>query len=189
MQNTFQIRVATVDDAKGILDIYKGYVEETAVTFEHTTPTVEGIASTIVSTLKSYPFLVALHDDVIVGYSYANSFRKREGYAWSVECSIYVSPTERKTGVGRALYVALENALREMGVLNLYACIAFSEEPDEHLTDASIRFHERMGFSEVGRFSRCGCKFGKWYGIVWMGKSIGEHVDNQPAPSLFCGRI
>lgn len=197
MQDSFQIRIATVDDAPEILNIYKGYVEGTAATFEHTVPTLAMMREMIETTLKGFPFLVAerealaseLQDDrpakKIIGYSYAGSFRKRESYVWSVECSIYVSQDERKSGVGRALYSALEHVLREMGILNLYACVAFADEPDEHLTDASIRFHEKMGFSEIGRFPKCGSKFGKWYGILWMGKTIGEHATNHPAPRAF----
>ncbi len=197
MQDSFQIRIATVNDAPEILNIYKGYVEGTAATFEHTVPTLAMMREMIETTLKGFPFLVAervalaseLQDDrpakKIIGYSYAGSFRKRESYVWSVECSIYVSQDERKSGIGRALYSALEHALREMGILNLYACVAFTDEPDVHLTDASIRFHEKMGFSEIGRFPKCGSKFGKWYGILWMGKTIGEHATNHPAPCAF----
>ena len=29
----------------------------------------------------------------------------------------------------------------------------------------------------VGRFHRCGYKFGRWYDLVWMEKYIGEHVE------------
>ncbi|MBQ9734099.1 MAG: GNAT family N-acetyltransferase, partial [Clostridia bacterium] len=56
---------------------------------------------------------------------------------------------------------------------------------DECLTHASVRFHERMGLSLCGKVSRCGCKFGRWYDMVWMEKMIGEHRDDQPAPVTF----
>jgi phosphinothricin acetyltransferase len=32
-----------------------------------------------------------------------------------------------------------------------------------------------MGFRLVGRFTRCGWKFGSWYDIIWMEKLIGSH--------------
>lgn len=66
----------------------------------------------------------------------------------------------RTTGVGRALYEALEDALRRMGILSAYACVACPNPDDEHLTDASSRFHERMGYAKVGEFADCGNKFG-----------------------------
>ena len=36
-----------------------------------------------------------------------------------------------------------------------------------------------MGFSKVGEFHGCGCKFGRWYNMIWMEKLIGEH---RPGP-------
>ena len=38
------IRLASLDDAKALLDIYRYYVEETAITFEYDVPTLEAYA-------------------------------------------------------------------------------------------------------------------------------------------------
>lgn len=67
-----------------------------------------------------------------------------------------------------------------MGILNLEACIACTEREDEYLTNASPRWHRKLGFREVGAFSRCGYKFGRWYDMVWMERIIGEHRADQP---------
>ena len=33
----------------------------------------------------------------------------------------------------------------------------------------------------VGRFHKCGWKFGRWYDMVWMEKMLGEHgMDVRP---------
>ena len=53
-----------------------------------------------------------------------------------------------------------------------YSCIAHTQEPDEYLDHASIRFHERMGYRLTGSFPNCGFKFGRWYGMVWMEKRL-----------------
>lgn len=42
--------------------------------------------------------------------------------------------------MGHALYEALEDALRRMGILSAYACVVCPNPDDEHLTDASSRF-------------------------------------------------
>ena len=47
-------------------------------------------------------------------------------------------------------YTQLEQALREMGVCNLYACIACPEQEDEYLTRNSAQFHEHLGFALCG---------------------------------------
>ena len=67
-----------------------------------------------------------------------------------------------------------------MGVLNLNACIAYTPDPDEHLTNDSMLFHQKLGYELVGTFHKCGYKFNKWYDMIWMEKIIGKHSTNQP---------
>ena len=45
---------------------------------------------------------------------------------------------------------------------------------------SSAAFHERLGYRLVGKFTRCGYKFGRWYDMIWMEKLLGEHLAQQP---------
>ena len=74
------------------------------------------------------------------------------------------------------LIAKLEKEMKERGFLNLYACIAYPEVEDEYLTKNSARFHEHLGYELVGKFHKCGYKFGRWYHMIWMEKIIGEHT-------------
>lgn len=181
MGNEIEIRVATPDDADALLAVYAPYVTDTAISFECEVPTVEEFRRRIARTLERYPYLVALQDGKIAGYAYAGPFVGRAAYDWSVETSIYVARHARRAGLGRALYTALENILREMGVLNLNACIGYPKKEDEYLTTNSVDYHRHLGYAWVGRFHDSGCKFGRWYDMVWMEKIIGNHPDN-PEP-------
>ena len=67
-----------------------------------------------------------------------------------------------------------------MGIQNLYACIGYTEQEDEYLTNNSAQFHAHMGYEPVGIFHKCGRKFGRWYDMIWMEKIIGVHGDCQP---------
>lgn len=125
--------------------------------------------------------LFAERDGVIVGYAYAGPFNARAAYDWSCELTIYLDPAAQKQGAGGRLYAALEDALKQMGLLNLYACIADTGVEDEYLTRNSPQFHAHLGFAEVGRFTKCGYKFGRWYDMIWMEKVVGDHRDS-PAP-------
>ena len=183
--DTVTIRAAAPEDAAAILEIYRHYVENTAVSFEYETPSVEEFRARIVNTLRKYPYFAAERDGELLGYAYAGAFHPRAAYGWCAELTVYLRPDERGRGLGRRLYEALESALAEMGVLNLYACIADPVAEDEYLTADSARFHERMGFSPVGRFTRCGYKFGRWYDMIWMEKLIGEHRADQPPVQSF----
>ncbi len=170
-----EIRRVSPEDAEALLAIYAPYVRETAITFEYEPPAPKEFRKRISETLRRYPYLAAVREGRIVGYAYAGPFQKRAAYDWSAEVTVYVDREQRRSGVGAALYRRLERALGEMGVRNLYACVASVEEPDEHLTRDSVLFHERMGYVTVGRFRQCGYKFGRWYDMVWMEKIIGEH--------------
>ncbi len=181
--------MAVPEDAQELLSIYDYYVKETAITFEYETPSVSEFKGRIEKVLAKYPYLVAESDVTfgqqegkkrIVGYAYASDFHVREAYKWCAEMSIYLDHNLRGNGIGRALYTELEDRLKKMGMLNLNACIGYPDTEDEHLTFASVRFHEKMGYSMVGEFHKCGYKFDKWYNMVWMEKLVGEHTATPP---------
>ena len=178
------IRRAKPSDAAALCAIYRPYVEHTAVTFETAAPDEKEFERRICETLKKYPYLVAGISGEIVGYAYAGAFKARAAYDWSVETSIYVKQGATGQGIGASLLLALEDALRSMGVRNANACIAYAGKEDEYLTNKSMRFHERMGYSLVGRFHKCACKFGRWYDMIWMEKTLGDH-EPDPEPPRF----
>ena len=174
------IRPAKPEDAQALVDIYRYYVLHTAITFEYEVPDVEEFRARMEKTLQRYPYLVAERAGRIVGYAYAGPYRTRAAYDWCAELSVYLHREERGHGIGRALYEALEEGLKRMGILNLYACIACPQIEDETLTFASICFHNRMGYEQCGLFHSCGYKFDRWYDMVLMEKQIGVHQQHQP---------
>ena len=183
--NNIKIRVAKIEDAPQLLNIYKPYVEKTAITFEYEVPGLDEFKRRIEKTLKKYPYLVAEDNGEILGYAYAGPFVGRAAYDWGVETTIYLKEDKNKLGLGRKLYEALEKILQAQNILNMNACIGYPEEEDEYLNKNSVEFHSHMGFTMVGEFHKCGYKFGRWYNMVWMEKMIGEHKKDQPAVIAF----
>ena len=178
------IRMANPADAQALLNIYAPYVINTAITFEYDVPSVEEFASRIAHSLEKYPYLIAEEGGNILGYAYASPFHDRPAYDWAVETSIYVDQNIKHRGIGRKLRDALESTLREQGILNMNACIAYPPEEDEHLDKNSVEFHAHMGYRLVGEFYKCGYKFNRWYNMVWMEKLIGEHLSDQKPPKF-----
>lgn len=185
MNNHLTVRPVTTDDAAALVAIYRYYVEQTAVSFETVTPSVEEFRARIVRVLEKYPYFAAVRDDQIIGYAYAHEFVGRAAYDHSAELTIYLDRDCRRCGAGRALYEALETALKKMGILNLYACIGTTPAEDEYLTNDSERFHTHMGFVTVGTFRKCGHKFGRWYDMIWMEKIIGTHGEHPESVRRF----
>lgn len=173
-----KLRAATETDAEALLGIYSYYVENTAITFEWDVPSVEEFRTRIHNITQKYPYLVAEKDGVIVGYAYANTFRTRAAYSWTVETSIYVNKDCRRGGIGKLLLVELEKQLKSQNVLNVYACITSKEIEDEYSTHDSIHFHDKMGYKKIGEFKNSGLKFNRWYDVVFMEKMLGDHTAN-----------
>lgn len=172
-----QIRVATLEDAEQILKIYAPYVENTAISFEYDVPSIDEFKKRIETTLQKYPYLVAENENKeIVGYCYCGAFKTRAAYDWAVETTIYLREDCKGKGIGRLLYEKLEEYAKKQNIINLNACIAACSVEDEHLTNGSSKFHEKLGYRLVGQFNKCGYKFEKWYDMVWMEKMIGEHI-------------
>ena len=86
----------------------------------------------------------------------------------------------RTNGAGKKLYESLETILRDMGIVNLYARIACPQGQDPYLSEDSLHFHEHMGFAQEGLFRNCAYKFGRWYALSCMVKSIAPHLPQQP---------
>ncbi len=65
--------------------------------------------------------------------------------------SIWIT-TRRNAGLAEKLYEVSADRLKDMGVLNLYACIGYPKVEDEYLNKNSAQFHEHLGFRLCGTF-------------------------------------
>ena len=172
------IRPATLQDVRKILEIYGWYIENTAITFEYTIPTEQAFSDRMKNIMSRYPYLVAERDGKLLGYAYAAPYITRKACDWSCEVSIYLSREAVGQGLGRSLYTELENRLKEMGIVNMYASIACAQRDDPYVSNNSMEFHRHMGFRPVGVFQNCGYKFDRWYDLAWVEKTIGQHKDH-----------
>lgn len=162
-------RLAKIDDAEKLVEIYTPYVKNTNITFEYTVPTIEEFRQRIVKIIKKYPYIVACINDEIVGYTYATTFRERVAYNWGLETSIYIKEKMQGQHLGEKLYVKLEEILKLQHITNLNASITYPNPQ-------SIAFHKKLGYKKVAHFTKCGYKQGKWYDMIFMEKMINEHT-------------
>ena len=171
------IRFAKREDIPAILSIYAPFVEQTAVSFEYTTPTVEEMEKRMADITKQFPWLVWEENGQVLGYAYACAPFERAAFSWCAEPAIYIAPEARGKGVGKALYQQLETYLKAQGYVVLYALVT-TDNP------ASIAFHKALGFSHLADFPGCGWKLGAWHGIVWLEKRLNpvENASNFPLP-------
>lgn len=153
-----KIRTATVSDAKAMLEIYQPYILETPITFEMEVPSHLDFQTRVTETLEKFPWLVYEVKDQIVGYAYANSFRSRLAYMWSVESTVYVRTGFHGKGIGRDLYKNLLQILKAQGAVNVIGGITLPNE-------ASVKLHEHFGFVNVAVIKDAGFKMDKWWDV------------------------
>lgn len=175
-----KIRLASLDDAENLCQIYDYYVRCTAISFEDVTPSAAEFARRMEEVMQRYPYFVAEEEGRVQGYAYAHPFVGRAAYDWCAETTIYLACDARHKGIGAKLYAALEEALLFMGIITMYACVGTTSNPDEYLNNNSADFHKHIGFRQVGEFKHCGRKFGQWYDMVWLEKQLSAPQENQP---------
>lgn len=164
------IRDAAPEDAGELVEIYRPYVENTAITFEYDTPSTEEFRGRIQNIQKEFPYLVYEKDGEILGYAYASKFHGRAAYQWAAELSIYLREDQKGKGIGKKLYQKLMERLKKQGILKVYAHITWPNE-------ASIFFHKSMGFRMTARFEKSGYKLGKWRDTVFMERLLAPLPD------------
>jgi phosphinothricin acetyltransferase len=104
------------------------------------------------------PFLVAVVDDVTLGFASASRWKGRCAYRYSAETTVYVTQSHWQRGVGKALYSTMLGLLQRSGC---HAAIGGIALPNE----SSIRLHERLGFTQVAQFREVGFKFNRWIDV------------------------
>jgi len=169
------VRDAIADDSDAILAIYAYYIENTAATFEEEVPSRADFRARVEGILPTYPYVVYEEGGVVRGYAYASKNRERVAYRYNVDVSVYVDKDAAGRGIGLALYEALFARLADTQYVNAYAVIVLPN-------DASIRLHERFGFTSVGTLRRTGYKFGAWHDVIWMEKRL-RHSIAPPNPN------
>lgn len=155
------LRPARAADAAAVADIYNAYVLGALSTFEEAAVSAEEMARRMKEVAAAgLPWLVAEDGGKVLGYSYANIWKARSAYRYSVESSIYLAESARGTGLGKRLYGALLAELRTRPIRMVIAGVALPN-------DASVALHESFGYRKTAHFERIGYKFGKYVDVTY----------------------
>ncbi len=162
------IRPSTDADLPDITAIYGHHVLHGTGTFETDPPTVADMTARRADVLgKKLPYLVMQVGGQLQGFAYANWFKPRPAYRFSVEDSIYMAQGSGGKGLGKLLLTELLAQLERGGIRKSMAVIGDSANL------GSIGVHAACGFTHIGIVKSCGWKFGQWRDIVLMEKTLG----------------
>ncbi len=145
-----------------MLEIYNDVIINTTAVYSYEPHTLE-MRREWFETKRSqgFPVFVAVENDDVVGFSTIGPFRAWPGYKHTVENSVYVASNARGKGVANLLMTAIINAAK---ALNMHAMVAGIDADNI----ASIKLHEKFGFTEVAHFKQVGFKFGRWLDLKFL---------------------
>lgn len=161
-----EVRLASLDDAEAIREIYNLEVTGSTVTFDLVPRSLADQQEWLRARAGAHPAVVAVTDaGDLAGFGSLSPYRDRPAYSTSVEDSIYVHQHHRGEGVGRLLLTELLRLAEVHGFHAVMARIVGGHE-------ASITLHTGCGFALVGIEREVGRKFGKWLDVALMQKLV-----------------
>jgi phosphinothricin acetyltransferase len=164
-----RLEEATDTDLPAILAIFNDVIATSTAIYRDEPLTLEDRASWLAARrADGFPVLVARdpagHAIAVGSYGW---FRPAPpGYATTVEHTVMVDPACRGDGIGTALLHALIAHATAAGFHMMVASIDAENV-------GSIRLHERLGFTVVGRMPEVARKFGRWVDLVLLQRRLG----------------
>lgn len=162
MSSSLLIRAATISDLPDILYIINHAIDTSTSDYRYDTISITDLHRWYEERkTNNEPVFVAIIDEIVVGYASYCPFRKRIGFQYSVEHSIYCHHNYQGKGIGKLLMKELIITAKKQKIHTMVACI------DSDNVN-SISFHEKEGFIHVGKMKEVGYKFGRYLDITLM---------------------
>ena len=158
------VRAATSADLPRLLDILNTEILTSTASWTTIAKSEQDMAGWFAERRdRGFPVLVAEDPATgdVAGYASYGPFRAGQGYAGTVEHSVYLHAECRGYGIAACLMGALIEHAREAGMRLMIGGISADQE-------ASLRLHRKLGFTEVGRIPGAGHKFGQTLDLVFM---------------------
>lgn len=185
------IRRCLYRDLDGILPIYNYSVSNTITSLDlDPKPHIYMLNLYELVLNQDLPFLVATtsndhhatrNKEEILGYAYANFYRRLPAFDSTVEVLVYIDPGATGRGVGKRLLNVLLDMLRrvgsgtdrEHGIREVLAIVPVNEGQDtSHI--ASFNFFLKAGFEDRGLLRGVAWKMGRWIDTRTFQRSLWE---------------
>jgi phosphinothricin acetyltransferase len=161
-----KIRPYQIEDTNTILEIINFNILNSTTLYDYQPRTLENQISIFQEKLaKGFPIIVAIENDIVVGFGYYSEFRFREAYRFTVEHSVYAHPKHIGKGIGKQI---LESLIDLAKAQKLHTMIGVIDSENKN----SIAFHEKFGFKTAGYIKESGYKFDRWLDSVFMQKML-----------------
>jgi phosphinothricin acetyltransferase len=156
-----------MQDLPRLTEIYNYYVVHTPVTFDLEPHTVESRATWLhqFAPTGRHRLLVAIENDLVLGYAGTMRFRAKAAYDTTVEATIYCAPEAVGKGIGHRLFSALFQAIQQE---DIHRIVGGYTVPNP----GSAALLEKFQFQPVGIFHEVGRKFGRYWDVAFMERPL-----------------
>lgn len=159
------IHPMTPEDGPAVIEIFNHYIRHSFAAYperEFTTPQFDILWKSI----GDHPSATVRDErGAVIGFGLLRPHHALPTFSETAEITYFLDPDHTGNGLGKLLLDHLEAKARDKGIRQLLASVS-------SLNPGSIRFHERNGFAEAGRFRNVGRKNGRHFDTVWMQKPL-----------------
>lgn len=145
-----------------ILAIFNDAIVNSTALYDYEPRTPESMVKWFEAKARGNFPVIGVENDAgeLLGFGSYGTFRAWPAYKYTIEHSLYVDNRFRGRGVGKALLTAIVQAAERQGYHVLVGGIDASNT-------ASIRLHEKLGFTHCGTVKQSGFKFGRWLDLAF----------------------
>jgi phosphinothricin acetyltransferase len=152
-------------DREPVIDLFNYYIRNSFAAYPEE-PVSYGFFDHFLKTTRNYPSAVARdRDGKLAGFGMLRPYNPMPVFARTAEITYFLRPDCTGRGLGTSILTQLEAEGKDRGIATILAGISSKNE-------GSIRFHQKNGFIECGRFRDVGQKKGILFDTVWMQKGI-----------------
>jgi phosphinothricin acetyltransferase len=161
----YSIRPISNEDRESIIDIFNHYVANSFAAYPENKLTNQAL-DMLLQMSNGFP-TGAINDrnGKIVGFGMLRAHNPMPTFSQTAEVTYFMHPEHTGKGLGKMLLGSLERGAVEKGITNILANIS-------SLNPNSIKFHQKNGFLECGRFRQVGKKKGQVFDTIWMQKML-----------------
>ena len=155
------IRQATIEDVQAMLDIFNKNILHSTAIYMYEPQTLEQRQEWFKGKeARNESIFVYEEQGEVAGYATYGSFRPYPANLYTVEHSVYVHENHYRKGIGEKLMHTLIEHAKNKGIKTMVGGI-------DATNVASIRAHEKLGFTHSGTIKNAGYKFDKWLDLAF----------------------
>jgi phosphinothricin acetyltransferase len=161
----YSIKPISNEDRESIMDIFNHYVENSFAAYPENKLPYQAFDMLLQMSNGLPTGSINDQNGKIVGFGMLRIHNPMPTFSQTAEVTYFIHPEHTGKGLGKMLLGSLEKGASEKGITNILANIS-------SLNPKSIKFHQKNGFIECGRFRKVGKKKNQEFDVIWMQKML-----------------